>query len=137
MQLIEQGKMDLDLPIQSYIPDYPKYKKIQITTRHLLSHTSGIDGYKDGRESNTTTAYATLYDALDLFKNRDLLFDPGRQYSYTTYGYTVLAAIMENVSGQTFEAYMQENIFDKAGMTNTGVEKFEEVLVKQIEVISS
>lgn len=128
MQLVEQGKLDLDLPIQTYIPDYPKHKKTQITTRHLLSHTSGISGYKDGRESNTTTQYPTLYDALNLFKDRDLLFEPGTQYSYTTYGYTVLGAIMESVTGQTFEAYMIEHIFAKAGMTNTGVEKFGEEL---------
>ncbi len=131
MQLVEQGKIDLDVPIQTYIPDYPKQKKTQITTRHLLSHTSGISGYKDGKESNTTTEYATLNDALSLFKNRDLLFEPGSQYSYTTYGYTVLGAIMESVTENTFEAYMRENIFKKAGMTNTGVVKFEVELENQ------
>jgi len=111
-------------PIQTYIPDYPKHKTTQITIRHLLSHTSGIAGYKDGNESNTITEYPTLYDALSLFKDRDLLFEPGTQYSYTTYGYTVLGAILEAVTEQTFEAYMQENIFEKAGMTNTGVKKY-------------
>lgn len=124
MQLVEQGVLDLDTPIQTYIPDYPIHPKTQITTRHLLSHTSGISGYKDGRESNTTVEYPSLYDALDLFKDRELLFEPGTQYSYTTYGYTVLGVIIERVSGQTFEAYMQTNIWDKAGMTQTGVEKF-------------
>jgi len=128
MQLVEQEKIDLDTPIQNYISDYPKYKKTQITIRHLLSHTSGISGYKDGRESNTTTQYPTLHDALSLFKDRKLLFEPGTQYSYTTYGYTVLGAIIERVTGQTFETYMKENIFEKAGMTNTGVEKFEKEL---------
>ncbi len=131
MQLVEQGKIDLDTPIQTYLPDYPKQSKTQITTRHLLSHTSGISGYKDGRESNTTTQYATLYDALELFKNRKLLFEPGTQYSYSTYGYTVLGAIMEQVTGQTFESYMQKNVFKKAGMTNTGIEKFKVQLENQ------
>ena len=124
MQLVEQGSLDLDAPIQTYIPDYPKHSKTQITTRHLLSHTSGIGGYKDGRESNTTKDYPTLYDALSLFKDRTLLFEPGTQYSYTTYGYTVLGVIIERVSGLTFEEYMQKNIWDKAGMTKTGVDKF-------------
>lgn len=124
MQLVEQDLLNLDAPIQTYIPDYPKQQKTQITTRHLLSHTSGIAGYKDGRESNTTVNYPTLYDALSLFKDRDLLFEPGTQYSYSTYGYTVLGVIIENISELTFEAYMQKNIFDKAEMTNTGVEKF-------------
>ena len=124
MQLVEQGLIDLDASIQTYIPDYPLQPKTQITIRHLLSHTSGIAGYKDGRESNTTVDYPTLYDALSLFKDRDLLFEPGTQYSYTTYGYTVLGVVIENVSGKTFEEYMQKNIWDKAEMTNTGVEQF-------------
>lgn len=124
MQLVEKGLLDLDAAVQTYIPDYPTHPKTQITIRHLLSHTSGIAGYKDGRESNTTVEYPTLYNALDLFKDRALLFEPGTQYSYTTYGYTVLGAVIEKVTGGTFEAYMQKNIWDKAGMTNTGVEKF-------------
>ncbi|MBW1294774.1 serine hydrolase domain-containing protein [Aquimarina litoralis] len=124
MQLVEQGKLDLDVPIQTYIPEYPKQKTTQITTRHLLSHTSGISGYKNASESNTTKEYTSLSRALDIFKNRDLLFEPGTQYSYTTYGYTVLGVIIENVSGLSFENYMQKNIWDKAQMTNTGVEKF-------------
>jgi len=134
MQLVEKEKIDLDAPIQTYLPDYPKHEKTQITTRHLLSHTSGISGYKDGRESNTTTEYPTLYDALSLFKDRDLLFEPGTQYSYTTYGYTVLGAILEKVTGKTFGAYMKENIFAKAGMTNTGVDKFGEKLENESEL---
>lgn len=124
MQLVEQGLIDLDAAIQTYILDYPKHPKTQITIRHLLSHTSGIDGYKDGRESNTTEKYTTLYDALTLFKDRDLLFEPGTQYSYTTYGYTLIGAVIEKITGKTFEDYMQQNIWDKAEMTNTGVEKF-------------
>ena len=124
MQLVEQGVLDLDTPIQTYIPDYPTHPKTQITTRHLITHTSGIGGYKDGRESNTTVDYPSLYDALALFKDRELLFEPGTRYSYTTYGYTVLGVIIERVSGQTFEAYMQTNIWDKADMKHTGVEKF-------------
>ncbi len=124
MQLVEQGLLNLDAPIQTYIPDYPKHSKINITTRHLLSHTSGIPGYKDGRESNTIVNYPTLYSALDLFKNRDLLFEPGTQYSYTSYGYTILGVIIERVSGLTFEEYMHKNIWNKAEMTNTGIEKF-------------
>lgn len=124
MQLVEQGLVDLDAPIQTYIPDYPTHKKTQITTRHLLSHTSGIDGYKNGKEAQTTKTYATMAKAVDVFKNRKLLFEPGSRFSYTTYGYTVLGLLIEKVSGLTFEQYMQENIWDKADMKHTGVEKY-------------
>lgn len=124
MQLVEQGLIDLDVPIQTYIPDYPKQASTQITTRHLLSHTSGIGGYKNGKEAETKKEYATLYNALVIFKERELLFEPGTRFNYTTYGYTVLGAIVEKVTGGSFGAYLQKNIWDKAGMTNTGVEKF-------------
>lgn len=124
MQLVEKGKLDIDVPIQTYITDYPKHPKKQITTRHLLSHTSGISGYKDTKEANTQTEYKTLEGAMNIFKDRELLFEPGTQYSYTTYGYTVLGVIIEKVSGETFENYMQKNIWDKAEMKNTGVDKF-------------
>lgn len=124
MQLVEQGLIDLDEPIQNYIPDYPKQEKTQITTRHLLSHTSGIDGYKNGKEAETTINYPTLNDAVDFFKNRALIFEPGARYSYTTYGYTVLGLLVEKASGLSFEDYMKKNIWDKAGMSETGVKKF-------------
>jgi CubicO group peptidase (beta-lactamase class C family) len=124
MQLWEAGKLDLDAPIQTYIPEYPKQAQTQITIRHLLSHTPGIAGYKNLKEQNNTKEYKTLTDALSIFKNRPLLFEPGTKYSYTTYGYTVLGVIIERVSGDSFEEYMQQNIWDKAGMTNTGVAKF-------------
>ena len=124
MQLVEQNLINLDAPIQTYILDYPKQPKTQITTRHLLSHTSGIGGYKNGKEAETKINYPKLTDALELFKNRKLLFEPGTKYSYTSYGYTVLGAIIEKASGKTYEAYMQKNIWNKAVMTNTGVVKF-------------
>lgn len=124
MQLVEQKKLDLDAPIQTYISDYPKQKNNQITTRHLLSHTSGIDGYKNTKEANTIKEYASLYKALDVFKSRKLLFEPGTKYSYTTYGYTVLGVILERISELTFEEYIQQNIWNSAGMTDTGVAKF-------------
>lgn len=124
MQLVEQGLIDIDKPIQTYLPEYPTQKKTQITTRHLLSHTSGIGGYKNGKEAQNTKEYATMADAVDVFKNRKLLFEPGTRFSYTTYGYTVLGLLIEKVSESTYEAYMQKNIWDKAGMKHTGIEKY-------------
>lgn len=124
MQLVESGRLDLDASIQTYIPDYPHNSETKITTRQLLSHTSGIGGYKDSKESNTKVEYETLYSALNLFKNRELLFEPGTRFSYTTYGYTVLGVIIENISGMSFEAFMRKNIWDKANMNDTGVDKF-------------
>lgn len=124
MQLVEQGLIDLDKPIQNYIPDFPQKAQGVITVRHLLSHTSGLDGYKSSKETENQKEYPNLQEAMRVFENRDLKFEPGTSFFYTTYGYVVLGVMIENISGLTFEAYMQQNIWDKAGMTNTGVEHF-------------
>lgn len=122
MQLVEQGKVDLDVPIQRYIPDFPIKKEGQITVRHLLSHASGIDGYKSGKERNNKKNYATLADATDIFKDRKLLANPGQAFNYTSYGYTLLGLVIEQVSKMSFEDYLRKNIWEKVGMQNTRIE---------------
>ena len=122
MQLVEQGLIELDTPIQTYLPDYPKQGKTHITVRHLLSHTSGLDGYKNSKEAENQVNYSSLSDAVDVFKNRTLLFEPGTNYNYTTYGYTLLGMILEKVSGLTYGSYMQRHIWDMSEMTNTGID---------------
>lgn len=122
MQLVEQGKIDLDAPIQTYIADFPIKEEGEITVRHLLSHASGIGGYKSGKERNNKKDYATLTDATDLFKDRKLLANPGEAFNYTSYGYTVLGLVIEQVSGMSFEDYLRKNIWEKADMQNTQIE---------------
>lgn len=126
MQLVEQGKIDLNLPIDTYIPGFIQKGETKITTKHILSHTSGINSYKNSKEAENKTNYETLKDAYEVFKDRKLRFEPGTEFFYTSYGYVVLGLLIEEVSGMSYEAYMQAHIWDKAGMTNTGVEKFDE-----------
>lgn len=122
LQLYERGQLDLDLPIQTYIPDFPRKTAGDITVRHLLTHTSGIRGYASVKEAETTTNYPTLADAVKSFQDRDLLGKPGQVFEYTTYGYTVLGLIIERVSGLSYGEFLQKNICQPAGMDHTGVE---------------
>lgn len=122
MQLIEAGKLDLDTDITEYI-DFPKLSKTAITIRHLLAHTSGIDGYADSKEAQNKTNFPKLTDAMNVFKHRKLLFEPGTQFNYTSYGYVVLGVIIETVTDLTYADYMKKNIWDKAGMLHTSVEE--------------
>ncbi|MEQ9467276.1 MAG: serine hydrolase domain-containing protein [Ekhidna sp.] len=131
MQLKEKGALNLDDEIIKYIPDYPKKGKSVITIRQLLTHTSGIDGYKNSKEAINTVEYPTLEDVTKLFRDRKLKFDPGSDFLYTTYGYVVLGLIIEKVSGQSYAAYLQENIFNIADMKNTGIEKYGEKYVNK------
>ena len=121
LQLWERDLIDLDVPIQTYLPHYPKHEEGDISVRQLLQHTSGIDAYQN-RETENKDYYPSLADAARVFQDRPLLHAPGAQESYTSYGYVVLGLIIEAVSGQTYEEYMQANIWTPAGMQHTGVE---------------
>lgn len=123
MQLYEKGMLDLDKPIQTYIKEFPKKVKGDITIRHLLKHTSGISHYSSKWDALSFTHYPTLVNALDAFKDKELDFVPGTQYMYSSYGYTVLGAIIEKVSQMGYGEYMRKNIWDKAGMSNTSLEE--------------
>jgi len=124
MQLVEQGKIDIDNSLQTYVADYPVKPEGEITVRHLLNHTSGISAYESGKEANSKIQYDDLTAASMIFRDRDLLGTPGVEEFYTTYGYVVLGLVIESASGMSYEDYVQKYIFDKAGMKNTGVEHF-------------
>lgn len=118
MQLAERGQLVLDAPVQNYCPAYPE-KPWPITVRQLVEHKAGIRHYKDQTEASGTRHFDTIEDALVLFKDDPLLFEPGTEESYTTYGYQVLGCAIENSSQMSYEKYIHENIFLPAGMENT------------------
>jgi serine beta-lactamase-like protein LACTB, mitochondrial len=120
MQLVEKGKLDLDAPVQKYVPSFPT-KAFPITARQLLTHLSGIRHYKPG-EGEYTNRYASLTEALSIFKGDPLEHEPGTRYTYSTFGYTLLGAVIEGASGMTFTDYMREHIFKPAGMQHTQVD---------------
>ncbi len=124
LQLYEAKKIDLDLPIQTYLSNFPIKKEGAITIRELLYHTSGIDEYKNNKERENQVHYENLTEAMKIFEDRDLIATPGQTFNYTTYGYVVLGRIIEAVSGMPYADYIQSNILDPLQMENTGVEIF-------------
>lgn len=120
MQLVEQDKIKLDEDIRTYLPYFPK-KKWKFTVRQLLNHTSGIRDYRYG-EFNSTNSFKSVKDAIRTVMDDSLQFEPGTKYQYTTLGYNLLAGIIENVSGISFEEYLYKNIFQLAEMTSTYLE---------------
>lgn len=121
MQLVEKGKLDLDAPIQQYCQVYPKKQWI-LTSRHLLAHLGGIRHYggpNAEQESFSTIHYETIAESLNVFKDDSLLFEPGTEFRYSTYGYNLLGCVIEGASGISFLTYMRDNIFLPAQMNNT------------------
>jgi CubicO group peptidase (beta-lactamase class C family) len=120
MTLVDAGKLDLDVPIQKYCAAFP-VKQWPITTRQLLSHTSGIRHYKDS-EIDSTRHLNSMPDGFAIFESDPLLFEPGTAFSYSTYGYTVVGCVIEGASGQKFEDYVAEHVLKPARMTHTFVD---------------
>lgn len=131
MQLYEKGLIDLDAEINTYVPYFPK-KKWKLTVRHILTHTGGIRSYKSEEEFNSKMFYSTTRDAVLTFANDDLLFEPGTKYNYTSLGYSLLAALIENVSKTSFENYLRRNIFEPAGMKSTRVDRQRSIIYERV-----
>jgi serine beta-lactamase-like protein LACTB, mitochondrial len=130
MQLVEQGKVGLDDPIQKYVPTFPD-KGSPITIRHILTHTSGIRHYRDtdfGGDDENMRPVASLEEGIKVFKDDPLLFKPGEYYSYSSYAANLLQGVVEKASGQGFEDYMRQHVWSPSGMFNTSFDVPERVV---------
>jgi len=140
MRLAEQGNLDLDESIEAYCPQFPQ-KRWPITARQLLTHTSGVRHYADYEaelsnaetaderaeierrrlqdELSTYTRYTEVMATLDSFKDDPLAFEPGTSWLYSSFGYRLLACVIEGASGQTYRMFLNKEILQPLGMAST------------------
>jgi CubicO group peptidase (beta-lactamase class C family) len=117
-QLVEQGKLHYEDTVASLVPEYRDNDAAgKITVHQLLTHTSGLDSRSFGEFRK---GYRSLKPYLQSFDNSPLEFAPGAKYSYSNDGFLLLGLIVEHVSQQSFDEYLQTHIFSTAGMTSTG-----------------
>jgi CubicO group peptidase (beta-lactamase class C family) len=121
LQLVEAGKIGLSDPLAKYLPDYPnKDLAAKVTIRHLLMHTGATgDIFGPAYDSNRLAlrdhnAYIKLYGA------RSLIKEPGTGFQYSNYGFVLLGAVIERVSGMSYYDYVDKKVYQPAGMKNTG-----------------
>jgi CubicO group peptidase (beta-lactamase class C family) len=121
LQLVEAGKLALDDPIGKYLTDYPnKDVASKVTVQHLLTHTGGTgDIFGPEFEKNRLTL-RTHSDYLKLYGSRGLTHEPGKEFEYSNYGFVLLGALIEKVTGMSYYDYVDSKIFKPAGMTSTG-----------------
>jgi CubicO group peptidase (beta-lactamase class C family) len=118
--LEERGKLKLDDRVKSHLPDSPMAWD-RITVFNLLTHTAGIPNFTASPDYNTIKLSPRSADAaVTSFRDRPLDFGPGEQMSYSNSGYLVLGAIIEKVTGQTYEKFVADNLFAPAGMSDSG-----------------
>jgi serine beta-lactamase-like protein LACTB len=143
MQLSANGSLDLDAPIQKYCPEFPA-KETPITARQLLTHTAGIRGYFDyekalsetkdrakienlqmrklREDASFYTRYTDVLNPLDTFKDDPVIFTPGTDWEYTSFGYRVLACVMQGAAKMDYNRLMQDLVFTPSNMQNTEVD---------------
>lgn len=118
MQQAKQGRIDLDRPIDEYFKAFPK-KQWPITARQLLSHQGGVRHYRGRQEPLTTRHYRNVREGLAIFAGDPLLFEPETRFHYSSFGFNLLGALLEESAGEPFHAYLQRAVFHPAGMDRT------------------
>jgi CubicO group peptidase (beta-lactamase class C family) len=113
MKLVDEGRLNLDIPVTNYLEGFGTNGKENITTRQLLTHTSGLPQWEP------TFLYVNTREGERNYVNDlELMFEPGT-YRYSDLGFYTLGFIIENISGQPLEDYLEENIYDPLGMEDT------------------
>jgi len=120
-QLYQSCKLDLDAPVQRYVPAFPD-KGTPITTRLLGGHLAGIRHY-NGSEFLLDQHYATVTSGLAIFANDSLVATPGTRFSYSSYGFNLIGAAVEGASGEPFLTYMSRHVFRPLHMMSTAPDK--------------
>ena len=133
MKLVESGKVKLDEPVRTYLPDTPEQYKA-VTIRHLLSHTSGIPDFIDqGRASELAAKVDVKYaDIAGIVKDLPLEFEPGSKYAYCNTGYVMLGEVIARVSGVPYREFLKRELLDPLGLTRTGYTSFREIVPRRV-----
>jgi len=123
LKLAEDGVLDLDADIRTYVPEWPDHNGAVVTLRHLAAHTAGVAHYGSEDRYDPQVAYGTLMDSLSIYAHKPLLFPPGDTYNYSSYGYALIGAAIEAVTGQSFEENLKSSLLQPLALQNTGVEQ--------------
>ena len=117
--LHERGLLDLDAPVRDYLPSFPE-KEWPVTTRQLMGHVAGVrhPPFDDELLYMRTHCESPL-DGLELFADDPLLFAPGTRHRYSTYGWTLVGAVVQAAAGEPFLDFMQREVYDPSEMRDT------------------
>lgn len=119
--LLERGALDIDRPARSYVPAFPE-KAWPVSTRQLMAHVAGIRHRDDEAMLYERTACTSPLGALELYGDDRLRFEPGTSFRYSSYGWTLVGAVVEATAGEPFLELMQREVFDALAMNDTRVD---------------
>lgn len=120
--MVQKGLINPDKTISDYIPEFSKKNGSRITVRQLMMHTSGMPNYEIMSDffPQVSRKYFSRDEYMKLYMDSALLFEPGTNYSYSSWGYFTVGYILEKVSGKSYSQLMKDEIFDKLGMNGSG-----------------
>ena len=130
LQLMEEGAIDVQAPISTYLPDYPAEVGDRVTVHHLLTHSSGIPSYT-GLPEFRTEIVGNPQEPEGLIayvQDLELEFEPGTEFRYNNSGYVLLGMIVEAVTGKPFAEVLEERILEPLGMEAAGVYDSREIV---------
>ncbi len=133
LKLVDEGLIDLDQPIQRYVPTFPVKPGRPITVRMLAAHLSGIRHWGNERGP---ALYARHFDDVDsilpLFANDTLVVPPATKYSYSSYGYNLLASAMQHAAGVPFQDLVRTRVLEALGLKSTGFDDVRAVMAHRV-----
>ena len=122
LRLVERGQLGLDSTVGQVLPDYPQEDLHPATVRDLLAHRAGAGDIFGPEFDAHRLELRSTADYLRLFGEREPEFTPGSEFRYANYGYLLLAAMLEKVSGSDYYSLVQREVFEPAGMQRSGAE---------------
>ncbi|HSB60197.1 MAG TPA: serine hydrolase domain-containing protein, partial [Vicinamibacteria bacterium] len=133
LRQVERGRIRLDGALSEYLPDYRRDTGEKVTIHHLLTHTSGIPSYTDSPRffAEVSRDPYRVDEFVKKFCSGDLAFEPGSRFRYNNSGYFLLGAVLEQVTGQSYERLLREEILEPLGMSDTGYDRSETILPRR------
>ncbi len=119
--LVERGDIELDADIRCYVQSFPE-KRFPVSVEQVAGHTGGIRHYQ-GDEFRSNRSYPSVLDGLAIFARDSLVFEPGTRYGFSTYGWSLIAAAIEDAADEDFLRFMQTAVLDPLGLVNTMPER--------------
>ena len=123
--LHDRGRLDLDAPVQRYVPAYPG-KQWTVTARQLMGDVAGVHRIRgDNNDAMPTKHCASLDKAVEMLASDPLLFEPGTEHRYSIWGWVLVSAVIEGAAGEPFARFMTRQVFEPLAMERTVVAETE------------
>jgi CubicO group peptidase (beta-lactamase class C family) len=131
LKLVEQGKIDLDAEVQTYVPYFPR-KPWPVTVRAVLGHLGGISHYRNYDEEGHFKTHKDTRESIAVFEGFDLVAEPWTRMNYSSYGYNLLGAVIEGASGKSFAEHMREVLWGPLGMDDTRMDDPDAIIPNRV-----